>query len=52
MEEQITKSAGGDAGEYLPVETIRALIEGVGRIPAGTHNDLWQGLRQRGARNE
>jgi FO synthase len=34
MEEQITKSAGGDAGEYLPVETIRALIEGMGRIPA------------------
>ncbi len=33
MEEQITKSAGGDAGEYLPVETIRALIEGAGRIP-------------------
>jgi FO synthase len=33
MEEQITKSAGGDAGEYLPVDTIRALIEGVGRIP-------------------
>ena len=33
MEEQITKSAGGDAGEYLPVETIRALIEGMGRIP-------------------
>jgi FO synthase len=33
MEEQITKSAGGDAGEYLPVETIRALIEGMGRVP-------------------
>jgi FO synthase len=33
MEEQITKSAGGDAGEFLPVETIRALIEGMGRIP-------------------
>jgi FO synthase len=33
MEEQITKSAGGDAGEYLPVETIRALIEGAGRSP-------------------
>ena len=33
MEEQITKSAGGDAGEYLPVETIHALIEGMGRIP-------------------
>ena len=33
MEEQITKSAGGDAGEFIPVETIRALIEGVGRIP-------------------
>ena len=34
MEEQISKSAGADAGEYLPVETIRALIEGVGRTPA------------------
>jgi FO synthase len=33
MEEQISKSAGADAGEYLPVETIRALIEGMGRIP-------------------
>ena len=33
MEEQITKSAGGDAGEYIPVETIRALIEAAGRIP-------------------
>jgi FO synthase len=33
MEEQISKSAGADAGEYLPVETIRALIEGIGRIP-------------------
>ncbi len=33
MEEQITKSAGGDAGEYLPVESIRALIEAMGRIP-------------------
>ena len=33
MEEQITKSAGGDAGEYLPVDTIRALIVGMGRIP-------------------
>jgi FO synthase len=33
MEEQITKSAGGDAGEYLPAERIRALIEAVGRIP-------------------
>ncbi len=33
MEEQISKSAGADAGEYLPVESIRALIEGVGRIP-------------------
>lgn len=33
MEEQITKSAGGDAGEYIPVETIRALIEEAGRIP-------------------
>ncbi len=33
MEEQISKSAGADAGEYLPVETIRTLIEGIGRIP-------------------
>jgi FO synthase len=33
MEEQISKSAGADAGEYLPVETIRSLIEGMGRIP-------------------
>jgi FO synthase subunit 2 len=33
MEEQISKSAGADAGEYLPVETIRALIESIGRIP-------------------
>ena len=33
MEEQISKSAGADAGEYLPVETIRNLIEGMDRIP-------------------
>jgi len=33
MEEQISKLAGADAGEYLPVETIRSLIEGIGRIP-------------------
>ncbi|MBI3785403.1 MAG: 5-amino-6-(D-ribitylamino)uracil--L-tyrosine 4-hydroxyphenyl transferase CofH [Deltaproteobacteria bacterium] len=33
MEEQISKSAGADAGEYLPVTTIRSLIEGMGRIP-------------------
>jgi len=33
MEEQISKSAGADAGEYLPVPTIRTLIEGAGRIP-------------------
>jgi CofH subfamily radical SAM domain protein len=33
MEEQISKSAGADAGEYLPVETIRSLILGMGRIP-------------------
>lgn len=33
MEEQISKSAGADAGEYLPVETIRDLILGMGRIP-------------------
>jgi FO synthase len=31
MEEQISKSAGADAGEYLPVERIRELIEGIGR---------------------
>lgn len=33
MEEQISKSAGADAGEYLPVENIRALIQAIGRIP-------------------
>jgi len=33
MEEQISKSAGADAGEYLPVEAIRSLIEGARRIP-------------------
>lgn len=33
MEEQISKSAGADAGEYLPVESIRSLIEGIGRNP-------------------
>ena len=33
MEEQISKSAGADAGEYLPAERIRALIEAAGRIP-------------------
>ncbi len=33
MEEQISKSAGADAGEYLPVDRIRALIEGIGRVP-------------------
>ncbi len=33
MEEQISKSAGADAGEYLPVETIQSLILGMGRIP-------------------
>ena len=33
MEEQISKSAGADAGEYLPADTIRALIEGIGRPP-------------------
>jgi FO synthase len=31
MEEQISKSAGADAGEYLPVEQIRELIAGIGR---------------------
>ena len=52
MEEQITKSAGADAGEYLPVETIRALIEGGGTRSRRTHNHVWQGLARRGARNE
>lgn len=33
MEEQISKSAGADAGEYLPASQIRALIAGVGRMP-------------------
>jgi FO synthase len=33
MEEQISKSAGADAGEYLPADRIRALIEATGRIP-------------------
>ncbi len=34
MEEQISKSAGADAGEYLPVETMRELIQQMGRVPA------------------
>lgn len=33
MEESITKSAGGEAGEFLPESSIRELIEGVGRVP-------------------
>ncbi|MCX8072569.1 MAG: 5-amino-6-(D-ribitylamino)uracil--L-tyrosine 4-hydroxyphenyl transferase CofH [Candidatus Binatia bacterium] len=33
MEEQISKSAGADAGEYLPVEAIHSLILGMNRIP-------------------
>jgi 2-iminoacetate synthase ThiH len=33
MEEQISKSAGADAGEYLPESTIRALIREAGRTP-------------------
>jgi FO synthase len=33
MEEQISKSAGADAGEYLPVDEIRRLILEMGRIP-------------------
>jgi len=33
MEEQISKSAGADAGEYLPEDRIRALITEVGRNP-------------------
>ena len=34
MEEQISKSAGADAGEFLPVDAIRELISAMGRIPA------------------
>jgi FO synthase len=34
MEEQISKSAGADAGEYLPVPAIRSLIEQMGRVAA------------------
>lgn len=33
MEESITKAAGGDEGEYLPAEEIRALISAAGRVP-------------------
>jgi len=33
MEESISKSAGADAGEYLPETDIRTLIEGIGRLP-------------------
>jgi len=33
MEEQITKSAGGDAGEYLPVADMHAMITAMGRVP-------------------
>jgi len=33
MEESISKSAGADAGEYLPAERIRELILEIGRIP-------------------
>jgi len=33
MEEQISKSAGADAGEFLPVESIRAIITEAGRTP-------------------
>ncbi|GIW39899.1 MAG: 7,8-didemethyl-8-hydroxy-5-deazariboflavin synthase subunit CofH [Candidatus Binatia bacterium] len=33
MEEQISKSAGADAGEYLPEEEIRKLVAEMGRIP-------------------
>jgi 2-iminoacetate synthase ThiH len=33
MEESISKSAGADAGEYLPAADISALIAGIGRIP-------------------
>jgi CofH subfamily radical SAM domain protein len=34
MEEQISKSAGADAGEYLPESEIRTLIQEMGRVPA------------------
>src|SRR5262249_42520093 len=33
MEEQISKSAGADAGGYLPVGTIPWAVEGIGRVP-------------------
>ena len=33
MEENITKSAGGEFGEYLPEEQIKKLIGGAGKIP-------------------
>jgi FO synthase len=33
MEESISRTAGADAGEYLPAGEIRALIEGMGRLP-------------------
>ncbi len=33
MEEQISKSAGADAGEYLPETSIRDLITEIGRVP-------------------
>jgi FO synthase len=33
MEESISKSAGADAGEYLPESEIRRLIGEVGRVP-------------------
>ena len=33
MEESISREAGADAGEYIPVEEIRRLIQGVGRRP-------------------
>jgi 7,8-didemethyl-8-hydroxy-5-deazariboflavin synthase CofH subunit len=33
MEESISKSAGADAGEYLPESEICSLIAGMGRVP-------------------
>jgi FO synthase subunit 2 len=33
MEENISRAAGGKAGEYLPKEKIENLIRSVGRIP-------------------
>lgn len=45
MEEQISKSAGADAGEFLPAESIRDLIEQMGRIPA-ERNTTYSSIRR------